>query len=89
MRHQRAENSAACPLPEPPCVGHNGDKALFGGWEGNWMAYNVAHDVVLPGSTGPKIGFLMYPMAENAAGRLNHYAPDDFRYQITAREIKA
>ncbi len=61
--------------------------ALFGGWEGNWMAYNVAHDVKLPHSTGPALGFLMYPVAENASGRLNSYAPDDFKYQISAREI--
>jgi hypothetical protein len=31
----------------------------------------------------------MYPIAENASGRLNSYAPDDFKYQITAVEIKA
>jgi len=24
-------------------------RALFGGWEGNWMGYNVAHDVAQPG----------------------------------------
>lgn len=65
------------------------NKALFGGWEGNWMAYNVAHDVVLPNSNGPKLGFLMYPIGENASGRLDSYAPDDFKYQITAKEIKA
>ena len=64
-------------------------KALFGSWEGNWMAYNTAHDVKLPGARGPQLGFLMYPIGENAAGRLNSYAPDDFKYQITAREIKA
>jgi len=62
------------------------NKALFGNWEGNWMAYNVAHDVKLPNSTGPELGFLMYPIAENASGRLNSYAPDDFKYQISARE---
>jgi len=65
------------------------NKALFGGWEGNWMAYNTAHDVVLPNSKGEKLGFLMYPMAENATGRFDPYAPDDFKYQITAKEIKA
>ena len=65
------------------------NKALFGGWEGNWMAYNTAHDVALPNSKGDKLGFLMYPVAENAAGRFDSYAPDDFKYQITAREIKA
>ena len=41
---------------------------LFGSWEMNWMAYNFAHDVVLPGSTGAPIGFLMYPQAETADG---------------------
>lgn len=65
------------------------NKALFGGWEGNWMAYNTAHDVALPGAKGEKLGFFMYPMAENAQGRFDPYAPDDFKYQITAREIKA
>ena len=64
-------------------------KALFGGWEGNWMAYNTAHDIALPNSTQEKLGFFMYPVAENAAGRLDSYAPDDFRYQITAKEIAA
>ena len=64
-------------------------KAIFGGWEGNWMAFNSASDVKLPGAQGPQLGFLMYPIGENAAGRLNSYAPDDFKYQISAREIKA
>ncbi|MFN5348747.1 MAG: transglutaminase domain-containing protein [Polaromonas sp.] len=65
------------------------NKALFGGWEGNWMAYNTAHDIALPKSKGEVLGFFMYPMAENAAGRFDPYAPDDFKYQITAKEIKA
>ena len=50
-------------------------KGLFGGWEGNWMAYNNAHDLTLPGSTGGKLGFFMYPVAETAAGRVDSYAP--------------
>jgi len=29
-------------------------KTLFGAWEGNWLVYNFAHDVALPGSSGPK-----------------------------------
>ena len=64
-------------------------KALFGGWEGNWLAFNTAHDVALPHAKGPKLGFLMYPTAETDAGRLDSYAPDDFKYQISATEIKA
>lgn len=63
------------------------NSALFGGWEGNWMAYNTAHDLALPNSAGEKLGFFMYPMAENAGGRFDPYAPDDFKYQITAREV--
>ena len=63
------------------------NKALFGGWEGNWLAFNVAHDVKLPGSVGPRLGFFMYPNAENAGGRLDQLDPDNFKYTITAREI--
>jgi transglutaminase-like putative cysteine protease len=62
---------------------------LFGGWEGNWVGWNTAHDVALPGSQGERLGFLMYPVAETAEGRVDSYAPDTFKYQITAREIKA
>lgn len=64
-------------------------KALFGSWEGNWMAYNVAHDVALPGAEGPAVGYLMYPHAETAAGMLDHLDPDAFTYKITAEEITA
>ena len=66
------------------------NRALFGGWEGNWLAFNSAHDVTLPGSTiGGKLGFLMYPQAENANGRYDALDPDHFKYTITARELKA
>jgi transglutaminase-like putative cysteine protease len=85
MRQETPEwiKSATNPVVAPV------NKALFGGWEGNWMAYNVAHDVALPNASGPKLGFFMYPAAENAGGRLDSYAPDDFKYQISAKEIKA
>jgi transglutaminase-like putative cysteine protease len=62
-------------------------RGLFGSWEGNWLGWNTAHDVALPGSKGEKLGFLMYPTAEDAQGRLDSYAPDQFKYQISAREI--
>ena len=65
------------------------NRVLFGGWEGNWMAYNTAHDVVLPNAQGPRLGFLMYPQAETGGKRLDAYAPDDFRYRISAKEISA
>jgi len=62
---------------------------LFGSWEMNWMAYNFAHDVALPGSSGAPIGFLMYPQAETSQGRLDCLDPDNFKYEITSREITA
>ncbi|WP_427911420.1 transglutaminase-like domain-containing protein [Ramlibacter sp. MMS24-I3-19] len=64
-------------------------KALFGGWEGNWMGYNSASDVKLPGAKQAKLGFFMYPQAETAAGAKDPYDPDSFVYQITARELRA
>jgi transglutaminase-like putative cysteine protease len=60
---------------------------LFGSWEMNWMAYNYAQDVVLPGSDVGPIGFFMYPQAETAEGRLDSLDPDSFKYEITSREI--
>ena len=62
---------------------------LFGAWEGNWLAYNFAHDVALPGAAGPTLGFLMYPQAEVAGLRLDCLDPDRFRYAITARSLDA
>lgn len=62
-------------------------KALFGAWEGNWLAYNFAHDLALPGASGKPVGFLMYPQAQTASERLDSLDPDGFRYTITVREI--
>jgi transglutaminase-like putative cysteine protease len=65
-------------------------KALFGGWEGNWIAYNSGHDVRLPGTASKApLPFLMYPQGENAAGRFDELSPDTFRYAISAKEIVA
>ena len=64
-------------------------KHLFGGWEGNWLAWNTAHDVTLPGARNGLLNFLMYPVAETAEGRVDSYSPDSFKYTITAREVTA
>lgn len=63
-------------------------KRLFGGWEMNWLAYNTAHDVVLPGSR-TKIPYLMYTNGETGGKVLDQLDPDAFKYTITTREIKA
>lgn len=62
-------------------------RALFGGWEGNWMAYNVAHDIALPGSKLAKVAFLMYPQAETRGERIDSLDADTFKYKITVREV--
>jgi transglutaminase-like putative cysteine protease len=85
MRQETAEwiKDAGHPIVAPV------RKALFGAWEGNWMGYNSASDMALPGAQQQKLAFFMYPQAETASGALDPYAPDTFAYQITAREIKA
>lgn len=60
---------------------------LFGSWEGNWLAYNYGHDLVLPGSTRGPVGYLMYPQSETSEGRLDCLDPDNFKYTMAAREI--
>lgn len=60
---------------------------LFGAWEGNWLAYNSAHDVALKGSAGASLGFLMYPQAEIAGARLDCLDFENFRYSIKAKEL--
>jgi len=60
---------------------------LFGSWEMNWVAFNFAHDVELPGSSGKPLGFLMYPQAETPDGRLDCLDPDNFKYEISAHEV--
>ena len=60
---------------------------LFGSWEMNWMAYNHAHDVALPGSKLPPLVYFMYPQAETADGRIDPLDPDNFKYEITVKEV--
>ncbi|MGB8856988.1 MAG: transglutaminase-like domain-containing protein [Burkholderiales bacterium] len=64
-------------------------KFLFGNWEMNWLAYNTAHDIKLPGSDKKPIAFFMYPQCETAEGRRDCLDPDNFKYEMTSREIVA
>jgi transglutaminase-like putative cysteine protease len=64
-------------------------KGLFGGWEGNWMAYNDGEDISLPGSTGATLPFFMYPQAENPKGRYDELDAKSFVYTISATEVAA
>ena len=83
-------------LEEPPGKLDIGDakvvaarRRLFGSWEMNWLAYNMGHDVHLPYSSGPKLPYLMYPNGETGGKRLDALDPDDFKYTITARALRA
>lgn len=84
----RLETSEWIKDPDHPLVAPV-RKGLFGSWEGNWMAYNFAHDVKLPGKALGKVGFLMYPQAETRGETYDSLAPDVFNYAISAREILA
>lgn len=62
-------------------------KKLFGSWEMNWLAYNTAHDVVLP-QTQTKLAYFMYPNGETGGKALDQLDPDNFKYLITTRQIE-
>ena len=79
------EADGGLPADNPKVVAAR--ETLFGAWEGNWIAYNDARDVMLPGSSGAALGFLMYPQAEVASVRLDCLEPDAFKYTIRSREI--
>lgn len=84
MRQETADwiKDPAHPVVAPVRAG------LFGRWEGNWVGFNTAHDVMLPGQSGKAtLPFLMYPNGENAEGRFDELAPDSFHYTINAREV--
>jgi transglutaminase-like putative cysteine protease len=83
MRQETAQwiHDIADPLVAPV------NAALYGGWEGNWLAFNTAADVELPGAKYGILGFLMYPQAENDNGRYDALDAEHFRYTISAREL--
>jgi transglutaminase-like putative cysteine protease len=74
-----------CPLSDE--MVSKARKRLFGSWEMNWMAYNYAHDVELPGSAKQPLVYFMYPQAETADGRVDPFDPDSFKYEITVKEM--
>jgi transglutaminase-like putative cysteine protease len=61
---------------------------LFGSWEMNWIVYNAAHDVTLPGSKRGSLPYFMYPQAETTDGRIDPLDPDNFKYRIAVKEVE-
>jgi transglutaminase-like putative cysteine protease len=79
---------AKLPVDSPPVKAER--ERLFGHWEMNWIVYNHATDIALPGAPRPmEEHFLMYPCAMTPARELDQLSPDTFRYRIAAREITA
>ena len=65
---------------------------LFGAWEMNWLGYNSATDIILPGAMQQQrlnFALLMYPCAFTAHGQPNCLDPAHFQYEITSREVVA
>lgn len=63
---------------------------LFGSWEMNWIGYNSATGIALPGAEAgqrPNFSFLMYPCGFTTAGQQDALDPVNFRYDINAREL--
>ncbi len=74
------------PLSAPEIVGLR--ERLFGSWEGNWVGYNHATDLALPGAPRRmSANFLMYPCAMTPNGQADCLDPASFRYEITSREV--
>jgi transglutaminase-like putative cysteine protease len=75
------------PLSDPKV--QEARRKLFGYWEMNWLAYNRAHDLQLPGASGWKVPYFMYPDGQTSRGRLDPLEPETFQYTIVAKELKA
>jgi transglutaminase-like putative cysteine protease len=81
------EERGGLPLTDPAV--QRARAKLFGQWEMNWLAYNYAHDLKLPGSAGEPVAFFMYPQAEVNGARRDSLDPDGFRYRLATKELSA
>jgi hypothetical protein len=87
------------PAPDPAAKIASARLTLFGAWEGNWLAYNMANNVALPGfdlvedeakqrpDPVRTLAYMMYPQAQTGDGFRDGRDPDTFKYAITAKEI--
>jgi len=84
LKVMRAETETWIKDPKDPLVAQV-DTALFGNWEGNWVAYNTAEDLRLPGRDGI-LPFMMYPQATIGDKVVDELDAKSFVYEITAVE---
>ena len=85
VRKVMLEESGGLPINDKKVIAAR--QRLFGSWEMNWLAFNYASDVLLPGTSQADIGFFMYPNAESNQAPIDSLDPEHFEYQISAREI--
>lgn len=85
LKVMRAETDTWITDPADPLVAPV-NAALHGNWEGNWVAFNTASDVTLPGAEGA-LPFLMYPQGLTDQGRLDELDAKAFAYQMTATAV--
>lgn len=57
---------------------------LFGGFEMNWVAFNSAADLALPGSAGAPVPYFMYPQVEVGGVRRDPLDPASVAYTLTS-----
>jgi transglutaminase-like putative cysteine protease len=81
------ENLPGAPLALDDAKVKKARAKLFGAWEMNWLPYNYAHDLRLPNSNGPEIGYFMYPQTETANGRKDSLDAKSFTYTIKSKEV--
>ncbi len=79
---------------EPPGNLHLNDPKVvaaritfFGAWEGNWVPFNMATDLVLPNSDGVTVPFLVRPVARTEGGLILDRGQSGFSYKVTAKEL--
>lgn len=62
---------------------------LFGAWEGNWVAYNMAHDISLPGFDGAPLPCFTRPLVKIGTGAPMETTAPEINCTITATELPA
>ncbi|WP_134679516.1 transglutaminase-like domain-containing protein [Paracoccus ravus] len=81
LKVMRAETETWIKDPHDPLV-NQVNAALFGNWEGNWVAYNTAEDLKLPGRD-QNLPFMMYPQASIGGEIVNELDAKAFTYEIS------
>jgi transglutaminase-like putative cysteine protease len=83
----RDEAPGELELTDPKAV--SARMTLFGAWEGNWIAYNMANDFVLPNSGGTAVPYLIRPRVVTADGVMAESLADGYNLKLAAKELPA